>query len=270
MNKYMILKLFNRDMTYSFSYGKYKYLLFYALIIVLTVAESLKIKSFTGNSVDAYFQLLKDTGYFYQLSDYVVPVNWLFIQLIVLFLVSDFLVHDFKVNSHYLLLRIHVKGEFILSKLWWIITQNTLIHFGIIIIIYVISSCILGDFSLEVSSFYHLYIDSQMIIPLSPLQLFLHIFLGYVMTSIVLSSLFLLCLQLFTPIISFCLAIIISSLSTFLDWKWLPAIHSMILKKDVFDYEHHLSIQFSAAYSVCVFILLSVITYFLFKKKDII
>lgn len=269
MRGYFHFKLFLRDLTYSHSYGKYKYFIFYCIVIILTVAETLPLKELDGNSVDVFFLLLKDVGYFIQSSGYEIPVNWIFIQFFILFLITDFLVHDAETNSSYLILRIKRREQYILSKLIWIVIQNILVYFGLFIVIYVISSLLLGDFSLEASSYFQDTIQSQAAISINPIQLILHLFFGYVLTSIVLSGIFLLCTQFFASTVSFCFVLILGSLSIFIDWKWLPAIHSMILKSNLFDLEHHLSLTFSFVYSVFVYILSAFFTFIVYRKTDI-
>jgi hypothetical protein len=270
MKKNYLKALFLRDITYSFSYSKYKYIIFYSLILVLSVAESLPLKSFGSNSVGTFYFLLKDEGYFFHISDYIIPTNWLFVQFVTLFLISDYLVHDMETNQHYILLRIQNKAYFILSKQMWIILQTILIFLGVFIVIYLVSSLVLGDFSLGLTSFYQDTILAQMNHPLTPISLILQLFIRYVITSIVLTSILLLCSQLVAPIISFFSVIFLGALSTFLDWKWLPAIHSMILKSEVFDGEHHLSLPFSLTYLLIIYLFVSILTYFVYKKKNII
>lgn len=106
-----------------------------------------------------------------QSSGYEIPVNWIFIQFFILFLITDFLVHDAETNSSYLILRIKRREQYILSKLIWIVIQNILVYFGLFIVIYVISSLLLGDFSLEASSYFQDTIQSQAAISINPIQL---------------------------------------------------------------------------------------------------
>lgn len=265
----MVRKLFFRHVSYSLSYGKYKLFIFYSIAAFLALATSIQIKTIGSNSIGAFFLLLKDNGYLYRLSDYQVPFSWDFIQFFTLFLIGDFLFHDLDSNRRYLLLRCRSKMNYILSKIIWVAVQNMFIYIGLFAVIYVISSLVLGNFSMGDSPFFNNTISSMMEIKEAPGQLLLRIFIGFEVTSLVLSSLQLLFLQFASPIVTFLSVIILSSLSTFSDSKWLPAIHSMILRQNIFDLKHHLTLGFSVAYCAIVYILVTLFTIFLFQKKDI-
>lgn len=269
MIKWPLSKLFFRDISYSFSYGKYKYASFYSLIALLALMISLQIKPLGSNSIGTFFLLLQDKGYIRVLADYQVPLNWDFIQFFSLFLIGDFLFQDQENNRTYLLLRCRSKCHFILSRIFWIVVQNVFLYLGIIVVIYVVSSLTLGDFSIGESAYFNHNIASLMAIKVSPEQLLLRILLGFIMTSIVLSSIQLLCIQFISPTITFFGVVVISSISTFYGNKWLPAIHSMILKQDIFNLEHHLTLNFSITYCAVLYVIVTVLTIFVFKNKDI-
>lgn len=269
MTNRSVFKLFSRDIIYSFSYGKYKFIVFYSFIAFLSLMNSLQIKSSESNSVGTIFSLLKDKGYIYRLSDYQVPFNWDFILFFVLFLIGDFLFQDLENNRTYLLLRCRSKITYMLSKVYWVVVQNLLIFIGVFAVIYIVSSLVLGDFSIGQSAYFNNNIASLMEIKVTPQQLLLRILLGYIMTSILLSSLQLLCIQFITPIMTYFGVIIICTISTFSDIKWLPAIHSMILKSEIFNLEHHLTLGFSMAYCAVLYVLITFMTLFFFKKMDI-
>ena len=260
-----LYRLLIHDFKYSLSYGKYKFLVFYGVIVILAILFSLQQKDLTGNSVTVIFSLLKDEGYFYQLSDYILPFNWAFIQICTLFLISDYLFFDQENNKNYLLLRAHSKKNYITSKLIWIVIQNILIFTLLFFTIYLVSSLVTEDFSLNRSVYVnHSIVESA----ISPGQLVLRLLTGYMITGIVLSSILLLAMQYLLPVLSFLSVVILCSLSTFLDTKWLPAIHSMILKQDIFNNEHHFTLTFSVIYSMVVYIIVSIITLNVFKRKE--
>ncbi|PLR78600.1 hypothetical protein CU633_05065 [Bacillus sp. V3-13] len=269
MTNHPIYKLFSRDMAYSLSYGKYKYLIFYCIIAALSLMTSLQLKSFDSNSVGTFYLLLKDNGYIKLLSEYEVPVNWTFIQFFVLFLIGDFLFQDIGKNRSYLLLRCRSKGQYILAKMGWIVAQSMILYIGVFVVIYFVSSLVLCDFSIGASPFFTDMIAPLMEIRITPGDLILRIILGYFMTTLVLSSIQLLCIQFISPAIAYFGVIILGGISTFSDLKWLPAIHSMILKQTIFDIEHQLTLRFSILYSLVLYVLISIITFFVFKEKDI-
>lgn len=95
----VILKLIIRDMLYSWSYGKHKYIIFFCILSFLSVATSLQLKPFGSNSSGVFYFLLKDNGYIRVISDYEVPVYWVFIQFYIQFLIGDFLFDDQKKKS---------------------------------------------------------------------------------------------------------------------------------------------------------------------------
>lgn len=260
-----LYRLLIHDFKYSLSYGKYKYIGFYGVIVILALLFSLQQKEINGNGVTVIFSLLKDEGYFNQLADYVLPFNWTFIQVCTLFLISDYLFFDQENNKNYLLLRARSKKNYIASKLIWIITQNILIFTLLFIIIYCVTAMTTGNLSLNRSAYFN---HSIMELSISPSQLVLRILTGYIITGIVLSSILLLAMQFLLPVLSFLSVVILCSLSTFLDTKWLPAIHSMILKQDIFNSEHHLTLTFSVIYSMVLYIIVSIITLNVFKRKE--
>lgn len=269
MRKRSITKLFCRDMIYSFAYGKYKYLAFFGIIAFLALVTSLQLKPSEGNSVDIFFLLLQDNGYISEHASYRIPLYWDFVQFIILFLIADFLFHDQESNEAYLLFRCRSRLHYISTKICWIVVQNIFICSGLFVVIYAVSSLVYGDFSIKASPYFRENIESMMAINVTPEQLLLRILLGYIMTSIVLSTILLLCIQLISPIVSFLGVVILCTISTFSGIKWLPAIHSMILKTNIFDMEHHLTLPFSITYSVVVFSVTALLTIVFFKKKDI-
>lgn len=268
MRNRTILKLFNRDFTYALSYGKYKYIVFYSLLAFLALMISLQIKSYGSNSMGIFFLLLKDKGYIQNLSDYQIPFYWDFTQFFVLFLIGDYLFQDHESNRVYVLIRCHSKMKYLFSKIYWIIVQNLLIFLGVFIVVYIISSLTLNDFSIGSSPYFLNHIEVQMANKVTPVHLLIRLFVGFVMTSIVLSCLLLLCIQFTTPIVSFLSVIILCSVSTFSGIKWLPAIHSMILRSNVFNHAHHLTFGFSISYCIGLYIIITLLTLFVFKNID--
>ncbi|MBB2481717.1 hypothetical protein H5P36_16160 [Bacillus sp. APMAM] len=268
MKKQSMFKLILRDISYSLSYGKFKLIIFLSIIAVLTIIISVRLKTFGSDNVGIFYFLMKDNGYVLQLSDYKPPIYWFFIQFFVLFLISDYFSQDISNNRTYLLLRIHSKGKYIFSKFCWIVTQTTFIYVMIFLIIYFFSSLVTGSFSIGGSEYFNRFIASSMEILVSPGQLIFRIFLGFFLTTIVLSVMYLLFVQFIPPIVTFLGVILLSGISTISDIIWLPAIHSMIMKQAIFDGEHHLTLMFSIIYSVVLFIFLAIITFIVFRKKD--
>lgn len=262
-------RLFFRHVIYSFSYGKYKYTAFFIIMAFLALMTSLQLKAFGSNSVGTFFLLLQDKGYFVQLSDYEVPFYWDFIQFFVLFLIGDFLFQDLENNRAYLLMRCRSRLRYILSNICWIVSQTIFIYIGLFAVIYVVSSLVLGNFSIGESPYFQHNIASFMEIKVTPGGLVLRILVGFILTSTVLSSIQLLCIQFVPPVMAFFGVIILSSISTFSDIQWLPAIHSMILKQNIFNLEHHLTLRFSIIYCVVLYAVVTILTIFIFKKKDI-
>jgi hypothetical protein len=265
----MFLKELSSDIIYSLSYGKYKWVAFFGLVILLSVTTSIQAKAWHANSVDVFFLLLKDNGYISSLSDYEVPYKWVFIQCFTLFLVSDFLSKDIKTNRIYLILRCQSKNLYILSKLIWIIIINFFLYVCLFLIVYFISGSVLGDLTIETSPYFHHFIQPLMTMPTDPGIFVFQLFFGFFLTTIVLSSIQLLFIQYVSPMIVFLGVIFLSVVSTLYGTKWLPAIHSMILKHTWFEETHHLTFLFSDLYSTLVFIGVAVITVSLFRNKDI-
>lgn len=262
-------RLFFRDVIYSVSYGKIKYLAFFAIAACLTIMKSVEIKPFSANSVDVMFLMLQDNGTIRRAADYQVPFYWEFIQFFPLILIGDFLHQDESSNRTYLLLRCRSKIRYMTAKIGWMTWQSGWLFILLFFLIYVLSSLILGDFSLGSSSYFHQQIMPMMEAKASPASLFVHLFIGFVVTTMVLSALQLLCIQFISPIATLFIMICLCSLSTFSSSKWLPAIHSMILKRNFFDTAHHFTLGFSVAYSLLVYVLACVFAIYAFVKKDI-
>ena len=104
---------------------------------------------------------------------------------------------------------------------------------------------------------------------IAPAELVARIVIGYLLTGIVLSAIQLLLLQFLAPAITFFAVVLLGSLSAIVDAKWLPGIHSMILKQEIFAPEQQLSFGFSVAYTAVSFVLFSAVTFMAFRKKDI-
>ncbi|RYL87307.1 hypothetical protein [Sporolactobacillus sp. THM19-2] len=264
------IRLFWRDVTYSFSYGKYKYLIFFAFMAVLALAESMRIRSFGSNGADTFFLLLRDNGYIKILSDYEIPYYWDFTQFFTLFLTADYIFHDFRQNQLYVLLRCRSKRRYILSKIMWIIFQNLLVYLCLLMVIVLVSGSVSGNFSLSSSSYFHQFIGPMMESQVPEWELLMRLLIGFIITSVVLSSLMLLLIHWLSPIITFFSVVVLCSLSTFLDSRWLPAIHSMILKTDIFNMEHQLTLGFSLLYCAGVYVLVNTVTLFMCKRREII
>lgn len=260
--------LFKRDMIYSLAYGKYKYIAFYAIVICLVIAKSLALKPDGGNSIDVFYTLLHDNGPMEQLRDYEVPLYWNFFQFFTLFLIGDFLNQELTANRTYILVRSRGKVNYILSKIMWIVTQIVFIYTTLFVIIYLVSSLVQGDFSVGESSYFKQFIASSTDMNMTPEHFLWQLMTGFIMTSIVLSCILFLGMQFFSPVVAFLGVVIISSLSTFSNIKWLPAVHSMILKRDIFNPASDLSLPFSAGYSAILFTIIAVSIILIFRKKD--
>ncbi|MCM3738576.1 hypothetical protein M3215_23075 [Bacillus cytotoxicus] len=268
MTKTSLHTLLLRNVRYSISYGKYKYIAFFSFIAFLAIVMSVQMKVTGSNSVEIFYLLLKDKGYFLHISEYDPPLFWEFIQFFVLFLIGDFLFHDFKHNRSYLLLRCRSRLQYVLSYIGWIFVQNIVIYLGVFFVIYVCASCMMGNFSLEASPYFKQVIQSELVISVTPSELVCRILFGYIMAGIVLSSIQLLFMQLLSAPIVFFGTIIVSGMSTLSDNQWLPAIHSMILKQSIFDTEHHLTLQVSIVHSFVLYSVITMCILFIFRKKD--
>jgi len=264
----IIYRLFLRDWKYSLLYGKWKYGAWFLFFAFLTLMMSVRLNQYGVNSADIIFMLLKDEGYFQFLSEYEVPIYWVFTQFFIIFLIGDFLSEDFQKNRIYLLLRSRSKSSYFLSKIGWLIMQNIGFIIGLFLSIYLVSSITLRTFSLETSLYFQDTVVPLMDIPVSASEVVTRIIVGYLVTSLALSGLLFLTMQLLSPALAFLGIIILSGVSTILDSKWLPGIHSMILKQSIFANNYQLSMTFSLVYSFVVFLVSSIIAYLVFNKKN--
>ncbi|SDL90219.1 hypothetical protein [Sediminibacillus halophilus] len=263
-------RLLYRDIAYSFSYSKIKYGIFFILTALLAAGKALQLQGIdSAGSVDVLYFMLKDEGYFLNLDNYQVPVDWIFFQTVALFLLSDYYVHDLGRNALYVTIRSSSKTTFLLAKLFWLILQTTGLFVGLFLVVFCVTGLVLGHFSLEVTPFYQHHIMPMLQLDRSPLQLMAQLLIGYIVTTLVLSMIQLLLVQFLDPVVLFLIVVLLLGISTIGDSRWLPAIHSMILRQEIFDLEHALSWQFSYLYSAALFIVLSIAALLVYRRKDI-
>ncbi|MFD2752174.1 hypothetical protein ACFSUM_17435 [Virgibacillus siamensis] len=261
-------KLLFRDLINSWQYGKFKYIVFFIMIIFLSVMKSLQIKQFDASSVGTFFLLLQDNGYIKHITDYQIPFYWNFIQFFILFLIGDYLFYDSQKNKTYALIRSGSRTAFISAKIGWIIIQNTIIVVCLFLVIYISSGIIFGDFSIDRSDYFLNRIQPFMNISTSPEKLLVQLLVGFILSSVVLSGIILLGMQFFEKISVFFSVIILCSISTFYGGKWLPAVHSMIMKHHIFSQDYSLTFLFSIIYCICFYIILGIAVVLAFRRKD--
>ncbi|WP_077324727.1 hypothetical protein [Virgibacillus siamensis] len=268
MNAKGFYKLFIRDLINSWQYGKIKYLVFFTIIIFLSTMKSLQIKQFDANSVGTFFLLLQDNGKIKHITDYQIPFYWNFIQFFILFLIGDYLFNDFQRNKTYALIRSGSRTAYISAKICWIFIQNIITVALLFLAIYVSSGVVLNDFSIGISDYFLTAIEPAMNMETSPEQLLFQMLVGFVLTSVVLSGIILLGMQFFEKITVFFSVILLCSISTFYGSKWLPAVHSMILKHHIFSQNLSLTFSFSIIYCIFLYAILSIAIVMVFRKKD--
>ncbi|EQB86312.1 hypothetical protein J2Z44_002495 [Clostridium punense] len=255
-----ILKL---DLIHGFNFYKKKLILFLVIIIILNIGNIVAVRNYQGNLIDLFFIMYKDVKFDPTALD--IPINWLIINVFVIFILGDFISENLKRDSNYILLRSKKILLYWLSKCTWIVVNVLLIYLVVMGLTYLLGGVSLG-FNLESSKF----IKEVLVMEVPHLNILMWLVITYIFTS--------LALVLFQAIISIALnsryaflaTTIILTMPIWWNNKFLVAIHSMILRHDYFNNEIGLSIAFSLVYTIGISVILMGLGYKLVEHKDFI
>lgn len=255
-----ILKL---DLVHGFNFYKKKLILFLVIMVVLNIGNIVAVRNYHGNLIDLFFIMYKDVKFDPISLD--IPINWLIINVFVIFILGDFISENLKRDSNYILLRSKKILLYWLSKSTWIVVNMLLIYLVVMGLTYLLGGIFLG-FNLENSKF----IKEAVVMEVPHLNILIWMLITYMFTS--------LALTLFQTIISivlnsryaFLATTIILTMSIWWNNKFLVGIHSMILRHNYFNNQIGLSINFSLVYTIGISIILMVLGYKLVEHKDFI
>ena len=255
-----ILKM---DLIHGFDFYKKKLILFLAIMLILNIGNVVAINNYNGNLIDLFFNVYKDLVFNERLLD--IPMNWLIINVFLVFILGDFIAENIKRDSNYILLRSKKICLYWISKCTWIIINVVFIYLILMGMTYLIGGCVLG-FSFGSS---HL-IDVELIEEAHHLTIIISMILTYILTSI--AMLFIQCILsiVINSRYSFFITAIIMTLSIVSKNKFLIGTHSMILRHSYFNGEIGLTIGFSIIYTVLMSIVLMLVGYRLLEQKDFI
>lgn len=264
MKKLNLLKnILARDFLLEIYTLKARYLILYSYIFFINIIYSYLISKNHGNLMDLFYNLYKSGEYVNNLN--YIPVNWILINILILFITGDFIHNNLKNDSINVILKSEKLSIYWISKCIWIVINVIFIYISMFIITYILGGFILG-FELEYSS----SLESLFVFKIPPLKFIAVMLLLYILTSIATVFIQSILSLRFKSKHSFFITISINLLSTYCNNKFLIGIHSMILKHNWFERSSDLSIFFSIIYILLLIILLIVLGYRFLKNKDFI
>lgn len=255
-----ILKL---DLIHGYNFYKKKLILFLAIMLILNIGYIVTINNYNGNLMDLFFTIYKDLE-FNEKSLYI-PINWLIINIFIIFILGDFISENIKRDSNYILLRSKKILLYWISKCTWIVINVVFIYLVVMSLTYLLGGAALG-FSLESSSL----IDNELVIKVPSLTILISMITTYILTSVALVLIQCILSIVVNSRYSFFIATVILTMSIVSKNKFLIGIHSMILRHNYFNIEIGLSITFSIIYTIFISVILIILGYKLLKHKDFI
>ncbi|MFX0548271.1 hypothetical protein ACOAKC_02940 [Hathewaya histolytica] len=255
-----ILKM---DFIQGFNFYKKKLMLFLIIMLILNTGNIVNIINYNGNLTDLFFIIYKDL-IFNEIS-MEVPINWLIINIFIIFTLGDFISENIKRDSNYILLRSKKISLYWISKCTWIVINVVFIYLILMVLTYLLGGVALG-FNLGSSKL----IDNELVIKVPHLTIIISIIITYILTST--AMVFIQCTlsMVINSRYSFLITTIILTISIVSKNKFFVGIHSMILRHNYFNVKIGLSIRFSIIYTIFISVILSIFGYKLLKHKDFI
>lgn len=255
-----ILKL---DLIHGFNFYKKKLILFLAIMLILNIGYIGTINNYNGNLMDLFFTIYKDL-WFNEIS-LDIPINWLIINVFLVFILGDFISENIKRDSNYILLRSKKIFLYWISKCTWIVINVIFVYLVLMGLTYLLGGAALG-FSLGNSSL----IDNELAIKVPHFTILMSMITTYILTSIALVFMQCTLSIVVNSRYSFFITTVILTMSIVSKNKFLIGIHSMVLRHNYFNIEIGLSITFSIIYTILISVILMILGYKLLKHKDFI
>lgn len=255
-----ILKL---DLIHGFNFYKKKLILFLAIMLILNIGNIVSIINYNGNLMDLFFLIYKDSEFNKTSMD--IPINWLIINVFIIFILGDFISENIKRDSNYILIRSNKISLYWISKCTWIVINVFFIYLILISLTYLLGGIALG-FNLGNSRL----IGTKLVIKSSHLTIIVSMIATYILTSIALVLIQCTLSIVINSRYSFLITTILLTMSIVSKNKFLIGTHSMILRHNYFSSDIGLSILFSIAYTLFISIIFIILGYKLLKHKDFI
>ncbi len=255
-----ILKM---DLIQGFHFYKKKLILFLVIMIILNIGNAMVLINYDGTVIDLFFIVYKDVVF--DKISFNIPMNWLIINIFLVFILGDFVGENLKRDSNYILLRSKKIYLYWISKCAWIIINVVFIYSMLIGLTYLIGGAVLG-FSLGRG----VIIDSYLINKIPHLTVVLLMVVTYMLTSLAL--VFLQCILSIVMNLrySFLITTIIMTLSIVSENKFLIGTHSMALRHNYFNSDIGITMGFSIVYTVLISVSLMILGYSVLNQKDFI
>lgn len=255
-----ILKL---DLIQGFNFYKKKLILFLMIMLILNIGKIVTIINYNGNLMDLFFLIYKDL--IFNMYSINIPMNWLIINVFIIFILGDFISENIKRDSNYILLRSKKISLYWISKCAWIVINVVFIYLILMLLTYLLGGIALG-FSLDSSKL----MNDELVMKVPHLTIIIWMIITYILTSI--AMVFIQCTLsiVINSRYSFLITTIILTMSIVSKNKFLIGTHSMILRHNYFNIKIGLSITFSIIYTVLISVILMILGYKLLKHKDFI
>ena len=242
-----IRALLKRELAFMFRINAFKYIIIILFFIFINLILASRINSYRDSTlINFFWEVFKGVEYCTNLEEFRFPTFWLLINIIIIYIIGDYIQKDYNSNGIYVVTRCG-KRRFWISKV--IVSIINVITYYLIIfsITFIIGKIFTND---------SLKLDYQTIIL-------------YITTTIML-VVFNSCISLFMDFkYSYLVIIMLLVLSVFLKSSLLPGQHSLILRHVPYDIEHGLSLIKSVIYNTILSITFIVIGLKFAKKKDI-
>ncbi|WP_062199376.1 hypothetical protein [Massilibacterium senegalense] len=270
INVRLVMDILRRDLLYGWMKNKSRYGVFFFLIVTLSFKNIWVLSYQNGTVLDLFLESFKSSEYLTAIEDIGdIPITWILIHFLILFIIGDFIRDDIKENAIYILTRTKRIQEYWLAKLLWIII-NVFIMYGLMFLIMYLLGVFFLQPVLEWGPISKGLLTGALLAETNGLQFLFLLFCLYSTTSIVLGFIHLMFTIFISSQYALLLTLIIVCLSIFIDYQWLPGIHSMLLKHDIFYGTSSLSIQKSFIYNIVGMVGFGYLGYLFIKRRDMI
>lgn len=255
--------LLRRDISMNFKSILVKLGIFFIIYTILNVVIVMNIATYEiVDSKSIIMKLLQGCNYVVSndtgiVNDFKFPIEWLFINGYIIYVIGEYFYRDIKNNGIYLIVRCKRKTDIFISKIIY--------NFLIIILYYSLILSISAICGYVFKNNEYMYIDENYF-KLGIEYLVIMAMILYSLTSMTLSIIFCTLTIKIKPIYSFLICIVLCITSVFSESKILIGQHSLILRHLPFN---NISFEYSIIFNIIFSILLFGIGVMLFKKEEV-
>lgn len=255
--------LLRRDISMNFKSILVKLGVFFIIYTILNVVIVMNIATYEiVDSKSIIMKLLQGCNYVVSndtgiVNDFKFPIEWLFINGYIIYVIGEYFYRDIKNNGIYLIVRCKRKTDIFISKIIY--------NFLIIILYYSLILSISAICGYVFKNNEYMYIDENYF-KLGIEYLVIMAMILYSLTSMTLSIIFCTLTIKIKPIYSFLICIVLCITSVFSESKILIGQHSLILRHLPFN---NISFEYSIIFNIIFSILLFGIGVMLFKKEEV-